>query len=78
MVIADTNYYIEGVLRKFIKIKSGLSPEIISDDELAEIIASKSEESDAADDEDAEVLPPEGEDDGDEEDGFSILIPGRR
>ena len=79
MVIADTNYYIEGVLRKFIKIKSGLSPEIINDDELAEIIASKSEESDAADDdEDAEVLPPEGEDDGDEEDGFSILIPGRR
>ena len=67
------------MLRKFIKIKSGLSPDIISDDELAEIIASKSEESDAADDdEDAEVLPPEGEDDGDEEDGFSLLIPSRR
>ena len=74
MVIADTNYYIEGVLRKFIKIKSGLPMDMISDDELAEIIASKTAES--ADNEAEEETPPE-DDDG-EEDSFSILMPKGR
>ena len=76
MVIADTNYYIEGVLRKFIKIKSGLPMDMISDDELAEIIASKTAES--ADDEAEEETPPEDDEDDGEEDSFSILMPKGR
>lgn len=79
MVIADTNYYIEGVLRKFIKIKSGLPLDMITDDELAEIIAAKSEEN-AADGEDKEEeeLPPDDDGGEGDEESFSLLTPNRR
>ena len=75
MVIADTNYYIEGVLRKFIKIKSGLPMDMISDDELAEIIASKTAENTDGDEAEDDTPP---EEDGGEEDSFSILMPKGR
>ena len=64
------------MLRKFIKIKSGLPMDMISDDELAEIIASKTAES--ADDEAEEETPPEDDEDDGEEDSFSILMPKGR
>ncbi|MEG1823178.1 MAG: SpoIVB peptidase S55 domain-containing protein [Cloacibacillus sp.] len=73
LVIADTNYYIEGVLRKFIRVKSNVPEEDVIEDEIAQIIAEKENEK-AAEAGDEEELPDDGGDEGDgDADGFSIL-----
>ncbi|MDO5116515.1 MAG: SpoIVB peptidase S55 domain-containing protein [Synergistaceae bacterium] len=78
MVIADTNSYIEGVLRTFIRIKSPASGAEISDRELARIIAEKSREA-AKEEEEADNGELPEEDDGeDEENIFSILTQSGR
>ena len=71
MVIADTNYYVDGVQRTFIKIKSEGKEGEITDEQLAALIAavqsSKSAEKDkAAGDEKA---PDDSDEDGGDEDG---------
>lgn len=90
MVIADTNYYVDGVQRTFIKIKPNAGGEEMSDEQLAALIAavqsSKSEEKvKTADSEDSES--PDGdeddggdddEDDGEDEESFAIVSQSRR
>ena len=85
MVIADTNYYIEGLLRKFIKVKSAATDEETMEDEIAQLIAEKEKENaESAEDEDdaadEDELPPDdgGDEDGGQgegaKEGFSILM----
>lgn len=90
LVIADTNYYVDGVQRTFIKIKPNAGGEEMSDEQLAALIAavqsSKSEEKvKTADSEDSES--PDGdeddggdddEDDGEDEESFAIVSQSRR
>ena len=90
LVIADTNYYVDGVQRTFIKIKPNAGGEAMSDEQLAALIAavqsSKSEEKvKTADGEDSES--PDGdeddggdddEDDGEDEESFTIVSQSRR
>ena len=82
MVIADTNYYVDGVQRTFIKIKPDAGGEEMTDEQLAALIAavqsSKStENSKNADDEEDSEEPDENgdEDDGDDgdEEAFKII-----
>lgn len=68
MVIADTNYYVEGVQRTFIKIKSkGGEDGEITDEQLAALIASvqSSKASDGAKNDDGADAGEEGPDDPD-------------
>ena len=90
LVIADTNYYVDGVQRTFIKIKPNAGGEEMSDEQLAALIAavqsSKSEEKvKTADGEDSES--PDGDaddgdggddDDGEDEESFTIVSQSRR
>lgn len=90
LVIADTNYYVDGVQRTFIKIKPKDGGDEISDEQLAALIAavqsSKSEEKvKTAGGEDSES--PDGdegdgvdddEDDGEDEESFTIVSQSRR
>lgn len=90
LVIADTNYYVDGVQRTFIKIKPNAGGEEMSDEQLAALIAavqsSKSEEKvKTADGEDSES--PDGDegdggdeddDDGGDEESFTIVSQSRR
>lgn len=90
LVIADTNYYVDGVQRTFIKIKPNAGGEEMSDEQLAALIAavqsSKSEEKvKTANSEDSES--PDGdegdggdddEDDGEDEESFTIVSQSRR
>lgn len=88
LVIADTNYYVDGVQRTFIKIKPNAGGEEMSDEQLAALIAavqsSKSEEKvKTADSEDSES--PDGDeddggddDDGEDEESFTIVSQSRR
>ena len=74
MVIADTNFYIEGVLRKFIRVKSGKDSADIDEAMLQAVLEKASQ--DGADDEaapDDEEIPPDDGDEGDNQDSFSIL-----
>lgn len=86
MVIADTNYYVDGVQRTFIKIKPDAGGEEMTDEQLAALIAavqsSKStENSKNADDEEDSEEPDENgdEDDGDDgdEEAFKIITHNR-
>lgn len=82
LVIADTNYYVDGVQRTFIKIKPNAGGEEMSDEQLAALIAavqsSKSEEKvKTADSEDSES-PDGDEDDGGDEESFAIVSQSRR
>lgn len=90
LVIADTNYYVDGVQRTFIKIKPNAGGEDMSDEQLAALIAavqsSKSEEKvKTAGGEDSES--PDGDadegdggddDDGEDEESFTIVSQSRR
>lgn len=90
LVIADTNYYVDGVQRTFIKIKPNAGGEEMSDEQLAALIAavqsSKSEEKvKTAGGEDSES--PDGDadegdggddDDGGDEESFTIVTQSRR
>lgn len=74
MVIADTNYYVDGVQRTFIKIKPDAGGEEMTDEQLAALIAavqsSKStENSKNADDEEDSEEPDENGDEDDDDDG---------
>ena len=67
MVVADTNYYVEGVLRTFIKVKGGSASDMLQS-KLAQLMG-------GGEDEEEEYAPPEdeedegGEDDGDDDEG---------
>ena len=80
MVIADTNYYVEGVLRRFIKVKAKVSNGEMTDDEASAMMAEKENaaESDGEEisDSDEELPPDDGSDDGGDEDqnSFSLLM----
>ena len=91
LVIADTNYYVDGVQRTFIKIKPNAGGEEMSDEQLAALIAavqsSKSEEKvKTADGEDSESPDGDGDegdggdddDDGEDEESFTIVSQSRR
>lgn len=89
MVIADTNYYVDGVQRTFIKIKPKSGGEEISDEQLAALIAavqsSKSAEKDKAADGGEEPDSPDGGDEGDggndddgDEESFAIISQSSR
>ena len=88
LVIADTNYYVDGVQRTFIKIKPNAGGEEMSDEQLAALIAavqsSKSEEKvKTADGEDSESPDDDEGDGGDDDDGgdeesFTIVSQSRR
>ena len=92
LVIADTNYYVDGVQRTFIKIKPNAGGEEMSDEQLAALIAavqsSKSEEKvKTAGGEDSESPDNDGdegdggdddEDDGEDEESFTIVSQSRR
>lgn len=80
MVIADTNYYVDGVQRAFIKIKPKAEGGQISDEQLAALIASfqfskGGETKKSPGDEDEEDKPPKDDDDDDDdgEETFGII-----
>lgn len=88
LVIADTNYYVDGVQRTFIKIKPNAGGEEMSDEQLAALIAavqsSKSEEkAKNADDGNAPDDAGDGGDDngdngdGEEDESFTIISQSR-
>ncbi len=86
MVVADTNYYVDGVQRTFIKIKSDTPGGEISDEQLAAIIAaaqaSKAGEpaDEGGDGDSSDEEDDGGEDDGDggDEESFGIIVQNRR
>ena len=90
LVIADTNYYVDGVQRTFIKIKPNTGGEEMSDEQLAALIAavqsSKSEEKvKTAGGDDSESPDGDGDeddggddDDGEDEESFTIVSQSRR
>ncbi|HIR17189.1 MAG TPA: hypothetical protein IAD35_03890 [Candidatus Caccocola faecigallinarum] len=90
LVIADTNYYVDGVQRTFIKIKPNVGGEEMSDEQLAALIAavqsSKSEEKvKTAGGDDSESPDGDGDeddggddDDGEDEESFTIVSQSRR
>ena len=90
LVIADTNYYVDGVQRTFIKIKPNAGGEEMSDEQLAALIAavqsSKSEEKvKTAGGDDSESPDGDGDeddggddDDGEDEESFTIVSQSRR
>ena len=71
MVVADTNYYVEGVLRTFIKVKGGSASDMLQS-KLAQLMGGGEEEEEEyapPEDEEDEGGEDDGDDDGDEGDG---------
>ena len=69
MVIADTNYYVDGVQRTFIKIKPDAGGEEMTDEQLAALIAAvqssnPQKTANNADDEEDSEEPDENGDEG--------------
>lgn len=83
MVVADTNSYIEGVLRMFIKVQSPLSDGVITQEELAEMLGTQAlkqagEDEETENDQSAEGDEDNDGDDDENEDSFAILkVSGR-
>ena len=80
LVIADTNYYIEGVLHTFIRIKSGAKAGAVEETELTDLLEKGGGETEELSEEEQspDELPSgdenDGGDDGDEgEDDFAVL-----